>query len=277
MRRFFSQDTAQLPTTSTQMSSTHLEKTFASTTAALWDSFYGPASDKEVDFYLNQFTDDSPLRGTTLDIGCGTGRFLLPLLQRGHQGIGIDASDDMLAVLRQKGQGAGHSPTLHLSTFEDFHSPERFNGIVAFYVVFYILQTDALRSFFKKAFSSLSSGGVFLFNTYNTFEFWRPQTWSYTNSYSFDGGFGRIEYTYKPIDHLRGIAEMQEYCTLCKNGTPHFDYNVRPVRFYTMTELSLLLSEVGFVDIKTHVELHPEPVTEQDRRGYTLYTTARRP
>ena len=50
----------------------------------MWDDIFNPAAEKEVSFYLNQFKG-TPLQGKTLDIGCGTGRFLLPLLKQGHQ------------------------------------------------------------------------------------------------------------------------------------------------------------------------------------------------
>jgi len=41
-------------------------------------------------------------RGTVLEIGCGNGRVLLPLLARGIDAVGVDASAPMLAELRRK-------------------------------------------------------------------------------------------------------------------------------------------------------------------------------
>jgi SAM-dependent methyltransferase len=40
--------------------------------------------------------------GPILDLGCGTGRILLPLLRDGHEVVGVDASASMLDRLRQK-------------------------------------------------------------------------------------------------------------------------------------------------------------------------------
>jgi SAM-dependent methyltransferase len=40
--------------------------------------------------------------GPILDLGCGTGRILLPLLRDGHEVVGVDASATMLERLRQK-------------------------------------------------------------------------------------------------------------------------------------------------------------------------------
>jgi SAM-dependent methyltransferase len=41
--------------------------------------------------------------GRTLDIGCGGGRFLIPLQERGHDVVGIDVSPLSLEVCRQRG------------------------------------------------------------------------------------------------------------------------------------------------------------------------------
>lgn len=79
------------------------------------------------------------------------------------------------------------------------------------------------------------------------------------------------------MDYIRGIAEMQEYSMVSKDGVPRFDYKTRHVRFYTMTELQLLLEDVGFSDVRTFSGLVENPVREEDLRGYSLYTTARKP
>lgn len=46
-------------------------------------------------------------RGRVLEIGCGNGRILLPLLARGIDAVGIDASAPMLAELKRKAATAG--------------------------------------------------------------------------------------------------------------------------------------------------------------------------
>ena len=40
--------------------------------------------------------------GVALDAACGTGRHAEFLLQQGHQVVGVDTSQDMLAVARKK-------------------------------------------------------------------------------------------------------------------------------------------------------------------------------
>lgn len=42
-----------------------------------------------------------------LDVGCGTGNYTIELVKRGANVVGVDRSEDMLALARQKGQGEG--------------------------------------------------------------------------------------------------------------------------------------------------------------------------
>ena len=42
--------------------------------------------------------------GLVADLGCGTGRALVPLVRAGHRGLAIDLSDKMLEVVREKAE-----------------------------------------------------------------------------------------------------------------------------------------------------------------------------
>src|SRR3954451_8643584 len=53
----------------------------------------------DVAFYAHQC---ARANGRVLELGCGNGRILLPLLERGIDAVGIDAFAPMLAELRPK-------------------------------------------------------------------------------------------------------------------------------------------------------------------------------
>src|SRR5687767_3887443 len=48
-----------------------------------------------------------PVPGRLLDLGCGTGRLLVPLAGKGYRAVGVDLSHEMLAVAREKAAAAG--------------------------------------------------------------------------------------------------------------------------------------------------------------------------
>lgn len=66
--------------------------------------------------------------GTSIEIGCGSGRLLLPLLAAGFEIEGIEPSADMLLLCSQKAAGA--KPILHHGTIEDFTASKRYAAAV---------------------------------------------------------------------------------------------------------------------------------------------------
>ena len=69
--------------------------------ASLYDAF--PFTD-DLAFYTGLAGTQ---RGPVLELGCGTGRILLPLAGAGHQVLGVDTSPHMLALARDKLASAG--------------------------------------------------------------------------------------------------------------------------------------------------------------------------
>src|SRR5262245_42491758 len=45
--------------------------------------------------------------GRLIDLGCGTGRLLLPFAARGYRVLGVDLSEEMLRVVGEKAAAAG--------------------------------------------------------------------------------------------------------------------------------------------------------------------------
>ncbi|MEQ9482744.1 class I SAM-dependent methyltransferase [Coleofasciculus sp. F4-SAH-05] len=60
-------------------------------------SWYGRLSSAEIDYYRRYIQG-----GTTLELGCGTGRLLIPLFQAGCDIYGMDISAPMLERLQEK-------------------------------------------------------------------------------------------------------------------------------------------------------------------------------
>src|SRR5262249_505464 len=81
-----------------------------------------------------------------LELGCGTGRVLVPLAARCRAIQGIDLSEAMLARCRQKLQASGIPPSKAQVAHGDitpFALGRTFDLIIAPYRVFQLLETDA--------------------------------------------------------------------------------------------------------------------------------------
>jgi SAM-dependent methyltransferase len=107
--------------------------------------------------------------GTVLDLACGTGRLLLPLLRDGHRVVGLDRSPEMLAAARRK--LARLSPSRRtqctlvradLRAFA-FAAPATL-AISAFHSVQHLLTDNAFLSFLRSTRASLVQGGWLAFD-----------------------------------------------------------------------------------------------------------------
>jgi SAM-dependent methyltransferase len=88
-----------------------------------------------------------------LDVGCGTGKSILPLIEKGYKNIvGIDISDSMLNVARK----LMPNNQFHNISFEDFTSPEQFD-LILFGTSIHWINNDVV---YKKVKELLKSGGT---------------------------------------------------------------------------------------------------------------------
>lgn len=90
--------------------------------------------------------------GAALEIGCGTGRLLVPYAQAGLAVEGIDSSREMLDLCRAKAERAGVRPILHEARMEALETGRRYRTIFAPLAVLQLLPLreqvmEALRRF----------------------------------------------------------------------------------------------------------------------------------
>src|SRR4051812_35264615 len=67
--------------------------------AELYDSFPPYATRGDVDFFVSEAVN---CKGPVLELGCGTGRVLLPTARAGIEICGLDSSSHMLERCREK-------------------------------------------------------------------------------------------------------------------------------------------------------------------------------
>ena len=75
-------------------------------------------------------------RGPVLDLGCGTGRILIPLLESGVDGDGVDLHPRMLERLRAKAAKLGHRPRLVAADMRDFTMPRLYARVICAFNAF---------------------------------------------------------------------------------------------------------------------------------------------
>lgn len=139
---------------------TYGAETYGERIADVYDGWYGTV-DETIILTLAELAQG----GRTLELGIGTGRIALPLRERGIEVHGIDASEAMVAKLRQKPGGANIPVTI--GNFADFDIEGEFSLIFVGFNTFYGLLTQEEQiQCFRCAARHLTPDGVFLLEVF---------------------------------------------------------------------------------------------------------------
>lgn len=100
-----------------------------------------------------------------LELGCGSGRIMIPLLKKDLNIIGIDNSEDMISLLYQKAAGIQKKPTIILSDIMEYTGNESFDIVILAEGTLCLFHTTQEKiKVFMNAYQSLRKGGIFVFN-----------------------------------------------------------------------------------------------------------------
>jgi|SRR5579883_1684838 len=91
--------------------------------ADLYDCVRPYTNRPDVAFYVNAAREAA---GPVLELGCGTGRVLIPTARAGVDITGLDASPDMLAICRARAASENLPVALLQGDMRDFHLARRF-------------------------------------------------------------------------------------------------------------------------------------------------------
>jgi SAM-dependent methyltransferase len=107
----------------------------------------------------------SAAQGPVLDLACGTGRVLLPLLEAGVEIEGVDASARMLERLREKARARGLAPRVHQASMSAFDLGRRFRVVmIPFNSFVHNLTPDDQIATLRRCHEHLEPGGVLAFD-----------------------------------------------------------------------------------------------------------------
>jgi SAM-dependent methyltransferase len=154
----------------------------------LWDYLHDPAVARGYDagladtplFSIDQrFVEEyCPRPCRLLDLGCGTGRLLVPFAQRGYRVLGVDLSEEMLNVAAEKAAGANVAINLLRANLAELDGlrDQVFDGAACLFSTLGMVSGPGpRRSVLAHAFRVLRPGARFLLHVHNLwFNFWDP-------------------------------------------------------------------------------------------------------
>lgn len=138
----------------------YMDETYGERIAGVYDEWYS-----EFDPAAIQALTELAHGGNALELGIGTGRLAIPLLQAGVNIQGIDVSESMVAGLRKKPEGEKIPVTM--GNFADVGVDGQFSLIyVAFNTFFSLLTQDEQVRCFQNVARHLTADGVFVIEVF---------------------------------------------------------------------------------------------------------------
>ncbi len=119
----------------------------------------------DLDFYLAAAKD---AQGPVLDVGCGTGRVLLPCLAAGLDADGLDNAAEMLERLRANAAARGLAAHATLGDMRAFRMPRRYACVmIPFNVFAHNLSADDQLGTLRCCHEHLAPGGRLVFDVFS--------------------------------------------------------------------------------------------------------------
>lgn len=188
-------------------------------------------------------------KGPVLEPMCGTGRYLLPLLEEGFNVQGFDASKHMLDALQAKAKDKNLKPNVWEGFVEDLKRQDKYNLIFIPSGSFgLITDPKAAKAALKTLYEHLNDNGILLFEgetlkAVPPLGIWRGSIW-----HKPDGKMILLN----QLATLEGrlCSSIGKYELVDGNRIIHTEIEELKVRLYDPSTLIELLKEVGFRDIR---------------------------
>lgn len=228
------------------------------------------------------FRDVIDRSGTpVLDLGCATGRLLLDFLSDDIDIDGVDASAQMLEVVRAKARRDGLTePALHQQRFEELSLPRKYATILAASSALQLVTEPlAAQEALHRILAHLQPSGTFA----GSFAFeWRPGEpldtgWELLFEKRRPTGETVRSWTREWRDPEQQLWHVEQHFEVELAGEViESEHHRRSPegRWYTQAQAAELLSSAGFIEIELFHGFTHDPVRPDDR---LFWFTARRP
>ena len=205
-----------------------------------------------------------------LELGSGTGRVLVPLLERGFDIFGIDTSEDMTARCQAVCRAKGLQAKLYQQSMIDFSLPSKFGTVLLTSGGLGLFVSDQdIRSTFGRVMAHLEPGGLFLYEfepvPVEVNPSWNTGNWAGDWLAEPDGLViaWRKRMKYDAATHVWDSLFVVE--KFLNGRLVESEANERTGRFFTVKEALEFGKAAGFVDLKATHWLTEEPPNKDSK------------
>jgi SAM-dependent methyltransferase len=235
------------------------------------------------DLEHDQFEDDIELlqdvaeesSGPILEMGCGSGRVLVPLAESGHRLVGIDQSGPMLERAGQRATRAGVSSSISLQTL-DLSQPAKAKG-GPFGLVLYTLNAlmhlptqQAQITSLASAHDALASDGTLFLDLMNPApDYLHRLEASTLLEWSGNGPDGTTvdKWAHRSIDPIEQVIDTTIWYDLFESNGEFRRFRTSfTLRYLHLSEIMLMLESIGFSSIQTFGSYQLDPLDGASER-----------
>jgi len=199
----------------------------------------------DIDFITNSA---NKFGGPILELGAGTGRLALPILEMGHTYTGIESSPAFVKCTKNKVQKFGDKATILKGDMRSFELDQKFQFIfIGFNSIFHLLTNEDVKSCFKYIHKHLTEEGTFLIDTFipDPLFLYRDKQKYYVMEFDTSDGAHCIVSETNEYDNETQINHIQWYFNYEGKDDPEiFKFDMHMIYPDTMDRL---LSDAGLV------------------------------
>lgn len=182
-----------------------------------------------------------------LDVACGTGLISKRLHEAGHLVTGIDLSEAMLAVARER-FSQGNSPRFELADLTTYEPDEPYPVVLCFGdVLNHFAEPDQAELVAKRLFHFTASGGLFVGDT-NTLDTYRSELWNREDTEEQTRHRVTTSARYDSEQEL-AYLEITAHRRLGRKGVPAYQERLVE-RYYSEERVADWLKSAGFVQVE---------------------------
>lgn len=207
----------------------------------------GYSIDGDLEYYKSRLKD---VQGKILEAAVGSGRIMIPLLEDGFDVEGIDYSEEMLKVCRERCEERNLEATLYEADLKNFTLPNQYEAIIIPTGSFCLIEKleDAMNAL-QRIYEHLQIGGRFIVDLEIPYD-WKTDEIT-TSTFELPNGDGiTMERKSIDMDWLNQVTTSYLKYEKWREGTL-IDSELQKfsLRWYGIEEFRLLLEKIGFTNI----------------------------
>lgn len=234
--------------------------------AEYYDRIYTDEQVGDRDFYVEIAQNAA---GPVLELGCGTGRLYLELLDAGVDADGLDASRDMLDRLEAKAAERGLEPTVWQADMRDFDAPREYALItIPFRSFLHLTSVEDQLAALERVREHLRPGGRLAMNVFVPDHEIMAEDTAVEREFDVDGHSYRQHDESRTVDPVAPIIRTER--ELYRDGDLLWETTFDLKAVYHR-EMELLVRLAGFSDWTVYGDFDRSPLTpESDEQVWVV-------